>query len=167
MATFGTLSDRLTETFRNLRTKGKLTPADVDGTVREIRRALLDADVALPVVKEFTAKVRERALGDEVNRALNPAQQIVKIVHEELVAILGGETRRLRLAKTPPTVILLAGLQGAGKTTLAGKLARHLRDGGHQPLLVAADLQRPNAVDQLTVVGERAGVAVHAPEPGN
>ena len=90
MATFGTLSDRLTETFRNLRTKGKLTPADVDGTVREIRRALLDADVALQVVKDFTAKVRERALGDEVNKALNPAQQVVQIVNEELVAILGS-----------------------------------------------------------------------------
>ena len=97
MATFGTLSDRLTETFRNLRTKGKLTPADVDGTVREIRRALLDADVALEVVKEFTGKVRERALGDEVNKALNPAQQVVQIVNEELVAILGG-------AAAPPRV---------------------------------------------------------------
>ncbi len=97
MATFGTLSDRLTETFRNLRTKGRLTAADVDGTVREIRRALLDADVALPVVKDFTAKVRERALGDEVNRALNPAQQVVQIVNDELVGILGGQTRQMRV----------------------------------------------------------------------
>ena len=119
MATFGTLSDRLTETFRNLRTKGKLSPADVDGTVREIRRALLDADVALSVVKDFTSKVRERALGDEVNRALNPAQQVVQIVNEELITILGGEQRRLEFAKTPPTVIMLAGLQGSGKTTFA------------------------------------------------
>jgi signal recognition particle subunit SRP54 len=167
MATFGTLSDRLTETFRNLRTKGKLTPADVDGTVREIRRALLDADVALVVVKEFTAKVRERALGDEVNRALNPAQQVVQIVNEELVAILGGEQRRLQFAKNPPTVIMLAGLQGSGKTTFAGKLARLLEKDGHTPLLIAADLQRPNAVNQLQVVAERAGAAVYAPEPGN
>ncbi|GAB2835834.1 signal recognition particle protein [Microbacterium insulae] len=167
MATFGTLSDRLTETFRNLRTKGKLTPADVDGTVREIRRALLDADVALPVVKEFTAKVRERALGDEVNRALNPAQQVVQIVNEELVAILGGEQRRLRFAKNPPTVIMLAGLQGSGKTTFAGKLAKMLEKDGHTPLLIAADLQRPNAVNQLQVVAERAGAAIYAPEPGN
>ncbi|MCW3494269.1 signal recognition particle protein [Microbacterium sp. SSM24] len=167
MATFGTLSDRLTETFRNLRTKGKLTPADVDGTVREIRRALLDADVALPVVKEFTAKVRERALGDEVNRALNPAQQVVQIVNEELVAILGGQQRRLQFAKTPPTVIMLAGLQGSGKTTFAGKLAKMLEKDGHTPLLIAADLQRPNAVNQLQVVAERAGAAVYAPEPGN
>ncbi|UIN32034.1 signal recognition particle protein [Microbacterium binotii] len=167
MATFGTLSDRLTETFRNLRTKGKLSPADVDGTVREIRRALLDADVALVVVKEFTSKVRERALGDEVNRALNPAQQVVQIVNEELVAILGGEQRRLQFAKTPPTVIMLAGLQGSGKTTFAGKLARLLEKDGHTPLLIAADLQRPNAVNQLQVVAERAGAAIYAPEPGN
>ena len=167
MATFGTLSDRLTETFRNLRTKGKLSAADVDGTVREIRRALLDADVALPVVKEFTAKVRERALGDEVNRALNPAQQVVQIVNEELVAILGGQQRRLQFAKQPPTVIMLAGLQGSGKTTFAGKLAKQLEKEGHTPLLVACDLQRPNAVNQLQVVAERAGAAIFAPQPGN
>src|SRR5690606_26442223 len=146
MATFGTLSDRLSETFRNLRAKGKLSAADVDGTVREIRRALLDADVALVVVKDFTARVRERALGDEVNRALNPAQQVVQIVNEELIEILGGQQRRLEFAKNPPTVIMLAGLQGSGKTTFAGKLARHLGSEGHTPLLVAADLQRPNAV---------------------
>ena len=147
--------------------QGQAVPADVDGTVREIRRALLDADVALPVVKDFTAKVRERALGDEVNKALNPAQQVVQIVNEELVAILGGEQRRLQFAKNPPTVIMLAGLQGAGKTTLAGKLAKWLVKDGHTPLLVAADLQRPNAVTQLQVVGEQAGCRVFAPEPGN
>src|SRR5918997_1330620 len=118
---FATLSDRLTATFKNLRGKGRLSEADVDATIREIRRALLDADVALMVVRQFTAAVRERALGIEVSQALNPAQQVVKIVNEELVGILGGETRRLRFAKNPPTVILLAGLQGAGKTTLAGK----------------------------------------------
>lgn len=167
MATFGTLSDRLTQTFSALRTKGKLSPADVDGTVREIRRALLDADVALPVVKDFTGRVRERALGDEVNKALNPAQQVVKIVNDELVTILGGEQRRLQFAKSGPTVIMLAGLQGAGKTTLAGKLAKWLKNDGHTPMLVAADLQRPNAVQQLQVVGEQAGAAVYAPEPGN
>jgi signal recognition particle subunit SRP54 len=167
MATFGTLSDRLTATFRNLRNKGKLTPADVDGTVREIRRALLDADVALEVVKEFTGKVRERALSDEVNKALNPAQQVVQIVNDELITILGGQQRRLEFSKKPPTVIMLAGLQGAGKTTLAGKLAKWLVKDGHTPMLIAADLQRPNAVTQLQVVGEQAGVAVWAPEPGN
>ncbi len=167
MATFGTLSDRLADTFKNLRTKGKLSPADVDGTVREIRRALLDADVSLDVVKSFTATVRERALGDEVNKALNPAQQVVQIVNEELVTILGGQQRRLQFAKKPPTVIMLAGLQGAGKTTLAGKLAKWLAKDGHTPVLVAADLQRPNAVTQLQIVGEQAGVPVFAPEPGN
>ncbi len=167
MATFGTLSDRLTETLRNLRGKGRLTASDVDGTVREIRRALLDADVALPVVKDFTAAVRERALGDEVSRALNPAQQVVQIVNEELIGILGGQQRRLTFAKNPPTVIMLAGLQGSGKTTFAGKLAHSLEEEGHTPLLVAADLQRPNAVTQLQVVAERAGADVYAPEPGN
>ena len=167
MAIFGNLTDRLADTFKNLRGKGKLSPADIDGTVREIRRALLDADVALEVVKEFTGRVRERALGDEVNRALNPAQQVVQIVNEELIGILGGQQRRLEFAKQPPTVIMLAGLQGAGKTTLAGKLAKWLRSEGHTPVLVAADLQRPNAVTQLQVVGEQAGVPVFAPEPGN
>jgi len=164
---FGNLSDRLVETFKNLRTKGKLSPADIDATLREIRRALLEADVALEVVKLFTTAVRDRALGDEVSKALNPAQQVVQIVNEELVKILGGEQRKLSLAKQPPTVIMLAGLQGAGKTTLAGKLAKWLKDQGQTPLLVAADLQRPNAVNQLQVVGERAGVSVFAPEPGN
>jgi len=163
---FASLSDRLTATFRNLRGKGRLSEADIDATIREIRRALLDADVAVPVVRTFTGNIRERALGEEVSAALNPAQQVVKIVNEELVAILGGESRPLQFAKTGPTVIMLAGLQGAGKTTLAGKLAHHLKQQGHTPLLVAADLQRPNAVTQLQVVGERAGVPVFAPEPG-
>ncbi|WP_129783577.1 signal recognition particle protein [Promicromonospora panici] len=164
---FNSLSDRLTSTFKNLRTRGRLSEADIDATVREIRRALLDADVAVPVVREFTAAVRERALSSEVSGALNPAQQVVKIVNEELVGILGGATRPLTLAKTPPTVIMLAGLQGAGKTTLAGKLAHALKGQGHTPVLVAADLQRPNAVTQLSVVAERAGVPVFAPHPGN
>ncbi len=164
---FNSLSDRLTSTFKNLRGRGRLSEADIDATVREIRRALLDADVAVPVVREFTAAVRERALSAEVSAALNPAQQVVKIVNDELVGILGGETRPLRFAKTPPTVIMLAGLQGAGKTTLAGKLALALKEQGHTPLVVAADLQRPNAVTQLSVVAERAGVPVFAPHPGN
>lgn len=164
---FGNLSDRLIETFKNLRSKGKLSPADIDATLREIRRALLEADVALEVVKNFTTAVRDRALGDEVSKALNPAQQVVQIVNEELVKILGGEQRKLSFAKTAPTVIMLAGLQGSGKTTLAGKLAKWLKDQGQTPILVAADLQRPNAVNQLQVVGERIGVPVFAPEPGN
>ncbi|ANS80658.1 Signal recognition particle, subunit Ffh SRP54 [Serinicoccus hydrothermalis] len=164
---FTSLSDRLTQTFRNLKRKGAVTESDLNSTIRDIRMALLDADVALPVVKEFTGRIRERGLGAEVHQALNPAQQIVKIVNEELVSILGGQTRRLNLAKNPPTVIMLAGLQGSGKTTFAGKLGRWLADQGHTPLLVAADLQRPNAVTQLEVVGERAGVKVYAPERGN
>ncbi|MFB9908080.1 signal recognition particle protein [Allokutzneria oryzae] len=164
---FDTLSDRLTTVLKNLRGKGRLSDADIDATCREIRIALLEADVALPVVRQFIAQVKERAKGAEVSEALNPAQQVVKIVNEELIGILGGETRRLNLAKTPPTVIMLAGLQGAGKTTLAGKLAKHLAGQGHTPMLVACDLQRPNAVNQLQVVGQRAGVAVFAPEPGN
>ena len=164
---FATLSDRLAATFKGLRGKGRLTEADVDATVREIRTALLEADVALPVVRQFCATVKERALSIEVSGALNPAQQVVKIVHEELVTVLGGQTATLTFAKTGPTVILLAGLQGAGKTTLAGKLAFKLKSEGHTPMLVAADLQRPNAVDQLKVVGDRAGVVVFAPEPGN
>ncbi|MDR2703833.1 MAG: signal recognition particle protein Srp54 [Cellulomonadaceae bacterium] len=164
---FNSLSDRLTATFKNLRGHGRLTEADIDGTIREIRRALLDADVAVEVVREFTGAVRERALGTELSGALNPAQQMVKIVHEELIGVLGGQTRTLQWAKNPPTVIMLAGLQGAGKTTLAGKLGLALREQGHTPLLVAADLQRPNAVTQLQVVGERAGVKVFAPHKGN
>jgi signal recognition particle subunit SRP54 len=164
---FATLSDRLADTFKNLRGKGRLSEADIDATAREIRIALLEADVALPVVKEFVGAVKERARGEEVSGALNPAQQVVKIVDEELVNILGGETRRLRYAKSGPTVIMLAGLQGAGKTTLAAKLALWLKEQGKSPLLVAADLQRPNAVNQLQVNGERVGVKVFAPEPGN
>jgi signal recognition particle subunit SRP54 len=164
---FDALSDRLSGIFTKLRGKGRLTDADIDATAREIRLALLEADVALPVVKAFIARLKERSKGAEVSEALNPAQQIVKIVHEELVAVLGGEARRLQFAKHPPTVIMLAGLQGSGKTTLAGKLALHLKGLGHQPLLVACDLQRPNAVNQLQVLGQRAGVEVYAPEVGN
>ena len=164
---FATLSDRLADTFKNLRGKGRLSEADIDATAREIRIALLEADVALPVVKEFVGAVKDRARSDEVSGALNPAQQIIKIVNEELVTILGGETRRLRYAKSGPTVIMLAGLQGAGKTTLAAKLALWLKDQGKSPVLVACDLQRPNAVKQLQVNGERVGVPVFAPQVGN
>jgi signal recognition particle subunit SRP54 len=164
---FETLSDRLESVFKSLRGKGRLTDADIDATAREIRIALLEADVALPVVREFIAALKERARGAEVSQALNPAQQVVKIVNEELVEILGGGARPLQLAKTPPSVVMLAGLQGTGKTTLAGKLGRWLKEQRHAPLLVAADLQRPNAVQQLQVVGQRAGVDVWAPYDGN
>lgn len=164
---FDTLQDRLSATFQNLRGKTRLTEADIDATAREIRIALLEADVNLAVVKDFIAAIKDRAREAELSQALNPAQQIIKIVDEELVNILGGQTRTIRFAKNPPTVIMLAGLQGSGKTTLAGKLASWLKSEGHSPLLVAADLQRPNAVNQLQIVGQRAGVHVFAPEPGN
>src|SRR3954471_23424952 len=163
---FETLSDRLESVFKSLRGKGRLTEADIHATAREMRIALLEADVALPVVREFIAAVKDRARGAEVSQALNPAQQVVKIVNEELVEILGGSARPLQMAKTPPSVVMLAGLQGTGKTTLAGKLGRWLKEQRHAPLLVAADLQRPNAVQQLQVVGQRAGVDVFAPHPG-
>ena len=164
---FGNLSDRLTASFNSLRGKGRLTEADIDGTVSEIRRALLEADVALPVVRSFTAAVREKAKDAARSQALNPAQQVVKIVNEELIDVLGGQAREINWADRGPTIIMLAGLQGAGKTTLAGKLGRWLRDQGRRVLLVASDLQRPNAVTQLSVVADRAGVHVWAPEPGN
>ncbi|EGT5591478.1 signal recognition particle protein [Corynebacterium striatum] len=163
---FESLSDRLQTALSGLRGKGKLTEADINATAREIRLALLEADVSLTVVRAFIKRIKERAAGAEVSEALNPAQQVIKIVNEELVDILGGETRRLQFAKNPPTVIMLAGLQGAGKTTLAGKLAKHLSKQGHTPMLVACDLQRPGAVQQLQIVGERAEVAVFAPDPG-
>ena len=163
---FESLSDRLQSALGGLRGKGKLTEADINATAREIRLALLEADVSLTVVRAFIKRVKERALGADVSAALNPAQQVIKIVDEELTNILGGETRRLNMAKNPPTVIMLAGLQGAGKTTLAGKLAKHLAKQGHTPMLVACDLQRPGAVQQLQIVGERAGVPTFAPDPG-
>ncbi|MEY4347732.1 MAG: hypothetical protein RIS43_151 [Actinomycetota bacterium] len=164
---FGQLSERLSAAFKSIRGRGVLSEDDVNEVIREIRIALLDADVALPVVRDFCERVKARAIGVELNGALNPGKQVVKIVHEELVHILGGEARRLQFAKKPPTVIMLVGLQGAGKTTLAGKLAKHLASQSHTPLLVAADLQRPNAVDQLKVVAGQAKVAVFAPEAGN
>ncbi|MDN8625433.1 signal recognition particle protein [Corynebacterium ureicelerivorans] len=163
---FESLSDRLQSALGGLRGKGKLTEEDINATAREIRLALLEADVSLTVVRAFIKRVKERALGADVSAALNPAQQVIKIVDEELTNILGGETRRLNMAKNPPTVIMLAGLQGAGKTTLAGKLAKHLSKQGHTPMLVACDLQRPGAVQQLQIVGERAGVPTFAPDPG-
>src|SRR5699024_1737540 len=123
-------------------------------------------DVAVPAVREFIKQIKERALGQEVSEALNPGQQVVKIVQSELEEILGGETRQINLAKNPPTVIMLVGLQGAGKTTLAGKLSKHLKQEGHTPMLVAADLQRPNAVNQLEVNVEQAGEPVFTRKPG-
>src|SRR5580765_2160352 len=132
--------------------------------MREVRLALLEADVNFGVVKEFVARVRERALGEDVQKSLSPGQQVVKIVHEELTELLGSSDSRLAFSPRPPTTILLAGLQGSGKTTAAGKLALLLKNEGHKPALVAADLQRPAAVDQLIQLGAQIGVPVYAEE---
>ena len=157
---FDQLSERLQGTMSDLRSRGKLTEADVDKAMREIRLALLEADVNVRVVKSFISRIKERANGAEVAKSLSPAQQVIKIVHEELVTTLGGDARKLAVNPKPPTVILLAGLQGSGKTTAAAKLARWLERDGKRPLLVGADLQRPAAVEQLRVLGERVGVPV-------
>ena len=160
---FDALADRFDGIFRRLRTRGKLTPSDVDEVAREIRLALLEADVNVRVVKSFVARVKERATGAEVAESLGPAQQVIKIVQEELVATLGGATGKLTVASKPPTVIVLAGLQGSGKTTAAAKLARLLEHHqGKRVLLVAADLQRPAAVEQLRVLGDRVGIPVYS-----
>jgi signal recognition particle subunit SRP54 len=160
---FDALGDRLEAIFAGLRRGGKLTDEQVSATLREIRLALLEADVNFKVVKAFVGRIRERAVGAELSEALNPAQQVIKIVHEELIEILGGMSAPLDLGSRSPAAIMLAGLQGSGKTTAAGKLAALLKKQGRQPLLVACDLQRPAAVEQLRVLGERAGVPVYAP----
>ncbi len=160
---FDALSDRLEAAFKGFTGRGKLSEADVDAGLREIRLALLEADVNFKVVKTFVSRIRERAVGAEVSEALNPGQQVVKIVHEELVRILGEQSAPLDLGSASPAVIMLAGLQGSGKTTAAGKLAKLLKKKGRSPLLVACDLQRPAAVHQLRVLGEQVGVPVYAP----
>ena len=157
---FDSLSDRFDGIFKRLRGRGKLTEKDVDDVAREIRVALLEADVNVKVVRSFISRVKERAAGAEVTKSLSPAQQVIKIVHEELIETLGGTTGKLTMISKPPTVVLLAGLQGSGKTTAAGKLARLLKSQGTQALLVGADLQRPAAVEQLRVLGERVDVPV-------
>ena len=159
---FDALSDRLDAVTKSLRSKGRLTDRDLDEALGEVRTALLEADVELTVVRAFIDAVRGRLTGASVSQALSPGQQVVKAVHEQLVEMLGGETLKVTYATHPPTVILLAGLQGAGKTTTAGKLAQWFKQQGRQPLLVAADLQRPAAVEQLRVLGERAGVEVYS-----
>ncbi len=158
---FDSLSDRLQEVFRRLRGHAKLSEKHVEEVAREIRLALLEADVNFKVVKEFTAHLKERAVGQEVLRSLTPAQQVIKIVDEELTALLGSTNAAVNFAGHPPTVIMLVGLQGSGKTTAAAKLARHLKANGRNPLLAAADVYRPAAIDQLERLGERVGVPVH------
>ncbi len=157
---FEGLSDKLAAAFRRLRSKGKLTEADVKEAMREVRMALLEADVNFKVAKEFTAKVTEKAVGVEVLESLTPAQQVVKIVNEELIELMGGSQARIAAVNKPPCIIMLCGLQGSGKTTHAGKLAMFLRKEGRRPLLAACDIYRPAAIEQLKVVGSKVGVPV-------
>ena len=166
---FESLGNRFSNAFASLRSRGKLSNSDISNVCQEIRQALLDADVALSVVEDFVGKieVQAKAALTDLQAGANQAQVIFEIVNKELVELLGSQARRVRLAKVAPTVIMLAGLQGAGKTTLAGKLAKYFADQGDTPILVASDLQRPNAVTQLQVVGQNAGIPVFAPQPGN
>src|SRR5579872_5527378 len=157
---FDSLSDRFDTIFTRLRGKGRLGEEDVDAVLREIRVALLEADVNLAVVRGLVNRIRESCVGADLSKSLTPAQQVIKIVHAELIETLGGETLRITYASKPPTVVLLAGLQGSGKTTAAAKLARWFKQQGRSPLLVGADLQRPAAVEQLRVLGGQVGVPV-------
>lgn len=158
---FENLSEKLQRVFKTLRGEGKLTPANMESALREIRVALLEADVHYRVVKQFIEDIRQKAMGEEVLTALSPAQQVVKIVRDELTRLLGSQHSRLRFAKEPPTVMLLVGLQGSGKTTTAGKLGRMLSKEGHSPLLVSVDVYRPAAREQLSVIGRQAGLPVY------
>ncbi|MBO8167797.1 MAG: signal recognition particle protein [Thermoanaerobacteraceae bacterium] len=160
MALFAGLAEKLQGTFQKLKGKGKLSEADVKKAMREVRLALLEADVNYKVVKDFVSKVQERAVGQEVLKSLTPAQQVIKIVNEELTNLMGGEQSKIKIASKPPTVIMLVGLQGAGKTTTAGKLANVLRKQGRRPLLVAGDIYRPAAIKQLQVLGEQLDLPV-------
>jgi len=166
---FESLSGKFAGALGALRSRGKISEKDINAAVIDIRSALLEADVALEVVEDFTQKVEGKSLAllETLQAGSNQAQAIFDVVNQELTEILGGGARRIRFAKNPPTVIMLAGLQGAGKTTLAAKLAKFYKDQGETPILIASDLQRPNAVNQLQVVGQSVGVPVFAPEPGN
>ncbi len=159
---FGKLSEKLQETFQNLKKKGKLSEKDVDAALREVRLALLEADVNYKVVKKFMSSIRERAVGSEVLKSLTPAQQVIKIVHEEMINLMGGTQSKIAPVSNPPQTVMLVGLQGSGKTTTAAKLATHLKKNGHKPMLVAADVYRPAAIDQLKSLGEEIGVPVHS-----
>lgn len=160
MAIFGSLSERLNHIFSKLTKRGKLTELEIKTAMREVRVALLEADVNIQVAKKFCADVSEKAVGQEILKSLNPAQQVIKIVNEELIALMGSTNQKLAVAPKPPTVIMMCGLQGAGKTTLCGKLAVNLKKSGKKPLLVACDVYRPAAVNQLKVVGKNAGAEV-------
>ena len=162
---FDTLTQRFESVFSTLRGKGKLSEKDIDAALREVRLALLEADVNVSVVKTFLARVKERSLGEDVSKSITPGQQVIKIVHEELVETLGKETAGL-VKSSPPLVVLMVGLQGSGKTTTAAKLANHLKGQGKKPLLVAADLQRPAAIDQLETLGGRLDIPVMVDRKG-
>src|SRR5215475_9091369 len=151
---FENLTDKLQRAFKNLRGQGTLTEENIGEALKEIRMALLEADVNFKVVKELVDHIREKAVGQEVMTALSPAEQVIKIMRDELVAILGKDTAKLKFASQPPTVVLMAGLQGSGKTTTSGKLANWLKNGGHRPLLVSVDVYRPAAREQLKVVAD-------------
>ena len=157
---FESLAEKLQKTFGDLRKKGRLTESDVNDALRQIKLVLLEADVNFKVVREFVGRVKERAIGSEILESLNAVQQVVKIVNEELIALLGGQEQRLAISPTAPTTIMMVGLQGGGKTTSCAKLASMLRKSGHHPMLVAADVYRPAAIKQLQVVGEQVGVPV-------
>ena len=157
---FEGLSEKLNHVFKKLKSRGKLSESDVKDAMREVRMALLEADVSYKVVKDFVAKVSQRCVGEEVLSSLTPAQQVVKIVNDELIALMGNDNARINMPSKPPCVIMMCGLQGSGKTTHAAKLAKYLKREGHRPLLVACDIYRPAAINQLMVVGEKAGVKV-------
>jgi len=163
---FEFLSDKLGKVFRGLSSKGKLSEKDIDDALRQVRLALLEADVNFRVVKDFTARVRERSVGAEVGQSLTPAQQIIKIVNDELIAILGGRQSHLTSSAQPPSVVMLVGLHGCGKTTTAAKLALHLKHSGQRPLLVAADNRRPAAIEQLAALGKQLDIPVYSEAPG-
>lgn len=157
---FAGLSERLQETFKKLKNKGHLTESDVNSALREVRLALLEADVNFKVVKDFIARVKEKAVGQELLASLNPAQHVIKIVHDELTELMGGSNSKINLAPKPPTVVMMVGLNGAGKTTTSAKLASFLRKQGRRPMLVAADVYRPAAIKQLQVLGEQLNIPV-------
>ncbi len=167
MALFSGLSEKLNHIFSKLTKHGKLTELEIKTAMREVRIALLEADVNISVVKTFVSRVSERAVGQEILKSLSPTQQVIKIVNEELIALMGSQNSKLTVAPNPPTIIMMAGLQGAGKTTLVGKLALHLKKQNKKPLLVACDVYRPAAINQLKVVGEKAGCGVFEKGQGN
>ena len=160
MALFSSLSERLNHIFSKLTKRGKLTELEIKTAMREVRVALLEADVNLKVAKQFIADVSEKAVGQEILASLNPAQQVIKIVNDELIELMGSKNAKLEVSSKPPTIIMMCGLQGAGKTTLCGKLAVLLKKQGKRPLLVAGDIYRPAAITQLQVVGKNAGVEI-------